>query len=65
MIYLVDATSGAYPWILQRNGAPEQITYDKNDHTYKDAGKIGMKFVLKMAAKAALPHACERITITG
>jgi hypothetical protein len=65
VIYLVDSTSGAYPWIVQKNGSPEQITYDKQDHTYKDAGKIGMKFVLKAAAKAALPHAIERITITG
>jgi hypothetical protein len=62
-IYLV-ASNGPKPWIIQDGGTPEQITYDKSDPLYKNEGKVGVKYVLTMGAKAALPHAIERITIS-
>lgn len=64
IVYALDAGSGAFPWIVQTTGAPEEIRYDKNDALYKDAGKVGVKYVLTMGVAAALPHAIERLTIS-
>ena len=51
------------PFIVQRGTNAEQIIYDKTDQLYKDTGLIGIKFVLQMAAAAALPHAIVRINL--
>ena len=60
--YALDGSSGALPWIVQDGGSPEEIRYDKDSELYKNTGKVGVKYVLTMAAAAALPHAIERIT---
>lgn len=52
------------PWIVQRRGSPEEIRYDKTDELYKNAGLVGVKYVLRMAAAAALPHAIVRINLS-
>lgn len=52
------------PWVVQRRGSPEEIQYTKEDQLYKDSGLIGIKYVLKMAAAAALPHSLVRINFT-
>lgn len=61
--YALDSTSLASPWILQDGGAPEIITFDKNDHLYKTTGKVALAFKLKMAVAAAIPLAIARLTI--
>lgn len=63
-LFALDASSGAYPWILQDGGAPEEIRYDKTDALYKDSGMIGMKYVLLMGVAAMLPHAIQRIRLS-
>jgi hypothetical protein len=52
------------PWVVQRSAAPEQIIYTKDDQLYKDAGLVGIKFVLQAAAAPALPHAIVRINLS-
>lgn len=64
MIYFLDGTATAKPWILQTGGEPEQILYTKNDSLYKETGKVGVKYVLTMAAIGCLPHAIMRATIS-
>jgi phage major head subunit gpT-like protein len=64
LLYAVDGTKGVYPWIIQHGGSPEEIRYDKTDAMYKDTGDVGVKYVLLMAAAAALPHGIERITLS-
>lgn len=61
--YLI-AANGPKPWILQDGGSPEEIRFDKTDALYKQTGLVGVKYILQMAAAAALPHAIERITIS-
>lgn len=51
--------------ILQDGGSPEEILYDKSSDMYKDTGMIGIKFVLEMAAGAALPHSVQRATYSA
>jgi hypothetical protein len=63
VIYLI-AANGPKPWILQDGGSPEEIRFDKTDALYKQTGLVGVKYILQMAAAAALPHAIERITIS-
>lgn len=63
VVYPLDLRKGAYPWIIQNAGGPEEILYTKQDALYKDKGMIGIKYVLKMAVAAALPHAIEKVTI--
>jgi hypothetical protein len=53
------------PWIVQRRGSPEEVRYDKTDALYKDTGLVGVKFVLRMAAVGALPHAIVRINLSS
>lgn len=65
VVYPMCLRQSVYPWIVQNGGSPEQILYDKTDALYKDKGRVGMKFILTAAVQAALPHAIERVTITG
>ena len=51
-------------WVVQRRGVPEEIRYEKTDQLYKDSGLVGVKYVLRMAAAAALPHAIVRIDLS-
>lgn len=61
--YALDATSMAFPWVLQDGGAPEQIIFGKDDYLYKTEGKVGIAFKLQMAVAAALPQTIARLTI--
>ena len=66
-IYAFAAKSGGLTppaWVVQRQGVPEEIRYDRDSHLYKDAGLVGVKYVLRMAAAAALPHAIVRINLS-
>jgi phage major head subunit gpT-like protein len=65
IFYPIDATSALAPWVIMTGGSPEEIVYDKTSEKYKDTGKVATKRILRAAAAAALPHAIERITITG
>jgi phage major head subunit gpT-like protein len=62
--YALDVSSGAYPWVLQDGGAPEQIIFDKTDHMYKTTGMVAFSSKLTMAVAAALPLAIARLTIS-
>ncbi len=64
IIYPFDI-NGPKPWIVQTSGAPEEIVFDKNSDYYKQTLKVGVKYILRADVKAALPHAIERVTITG
>jgi hypothetical protein len=64
LIYFVDATSGAKPWIVQDGGNVETVEFDKNSDYYKRTGKVGFTHVLELAAAAALPHAITRVNLT-
>jgi hypothetical protein len=65
MIYFVDANHPAKPWILQDGGEIERMTLDKSSALYERTGKVGMKFKLELNAAACLPHAIQRVQITG
>ena len=65
VVYAFSLSSGAFPWVIQDDGSPEEIRYDKDSDYWKDTGKIAIKYIRRAAAKAALPHAIERITLTG
>lgn len=62
--YALDSKSGAYPWILQDGGEPEQIIFDKTSDLYKTKFKLAISFKLTMAVVAALPIAIARLTIS-
>lgn len=62
-IMYVVAKGGPDPYILQDGGTPEQINYTKDDQLWKDTGKVGVKYILTMAAAPALPHSIARYTI--
>ena len=55
---------GLFPWIVQREGAPEEILHDKSSAMYKSELKVGLSYILRGNAAAALPHCIERITIS-
>jgi len=63
IMYALDSNSGAYPWILQDGGAPEEIRFDKDSDFWKTTRKVAISYVLTMSAVAALPLAIERLTI--
>lgn len=64
VFYCLDR-NGPKPWIVQTSGAPEEITFDQSSDYYKQTLKVGVKYILRADVKAALPHAIERITLTG
>jgi hypothetical protein len=63
-IFLLDAR-GPKPWIVQTSGTPEEIRFDKTSDYYKQTLKVGVKYILRLDGKACLPHAIERVQITG
>lgn len=63
-VYGVDRNGPAFA-ILQDGGTPEEIVYDKSSDMYKDSGMVGIKYVLQMAAGAALPHSIQRATYSA
>lgn len=55
---------GLFPWIVQKEGSPEEILHDKDSAMYKSSLKVGLAYILTGNAAAALPHCIERITLT-
>ena len=51
---------GMYPWIVQDEGAPEQILSDKSSHLYATTLKVGVAYILRGNGALALPHCCQR-----
>jgi phage major head subunit gpT-like protein len=51
---------GMYPWIIQDEGAPEEIRSDKDSHLYKTTLKVGLAYVLRGNGALALPHCVQR-----
>lgn len=56
---------GMYPYVIQKSGAPEEIMHDKSSEMYKRSRKLGVAYVGRMNAAAALPHPIARVQITG
>ncbi len=50
---------GMYPWIVQDEGAPEEIRQDKTDALYKTTLKIGVAYILRGNGALALPHCMQ------
>lgn len=51
---------GAFPWIVQDEGAPEEIINDKTSDHYKRTLKISLAYVLRGNGGLALPHCIQR-----
>lgn len=51
---------GMYPWIVQDEGAPEEILSDKTSSLYKTTLKVGLAYVLRGNGALALPHCVQR-----
>jgi hypothetical protein len=64
VFYAIDRNGPPFAILQDGGGTPEEIVYDKTSEMYKNTGKVGVKYVLSMACKAALPHAVAKITIT-
>lgn len=54
---------GLVPWIVQTQGAPEEIVQDKSSYLYQSSLKVGVSYILRGAAGLALPHCIDRYTI--
>lgn len=54
---------GVYPWIVQDEGAPEEILHDKDSALYKTQLKVGVAYILRGNGGLALPHAMQRFTL--
>jgi hypothetical protein len=65
VVYAIDSQAAASPWILQDTGAPTEIRFDKDSEYWKHTQKVALSYLLEMAVAACLPHAIERITLTG
>lgn len=51
---------GMVPWVVQDEGAPEEIVSDKTSHLYATTLKIGVAYILRGNAGLLLPHCIER-----
>ncbi len=51
---------GMFPWIVQDEGAPEEIRSDKTDALYKTTLKVGVAYILRGNGALALPHCVQR-----
>ncbi len=52
--------AGMFPWIVQDEGAPEEIRSDKTDALYKQTLKVGVAYILRGNGALALPHCVQR-----
>lgn len=57
------ASNGPPIWVVQKQGAPEEIMHDKSSELYKRQLKVGVAYIGKMNAAAALPHSIVRVEI--
>ena len=51
---------GMVPWIVQDEGAPEEIRSDKTSHLYQTTLKVGVAYVLRGNGVLALPQCMQR-----
>ena len=51
---------GMAPWVVQDEGAPEQIISDKTSHLYQSSLKVGIAYVLRGNGALALPQCIQR-----
>jgi hypothetical protein len=51
---------GMHPWIVQDEGAPEEIRQDKTDALYKTSLKVGIAYILRGNGALALPQCVQR-----
>ncbi len=51
---------GMYPWIVQDEGAPEEIRRDKSSDFYATTLKISVAYILRGNGVLALPHCMQR-----
>lgn len=51
---------GLFPWIVQDQGAPEELLSDKTSDLYKRTLKVAIAYVLRGNGALALPHAVQR-----
>jgi phage major head subunit gpT-like protein len=56
---------GMSPWIVQDEGAPEEIRHDKDSSLYKSSLKVGLAYVMRGNGVLALPHAVQRFAGTA
>ncbi len=63
-VYLIDR-NGPPPYIVQSAETPEEILFDKQSEFCKTTGKVKIGYSLIAGAAGCLPHAIERIEITG
>lgn len=53
---------GLVPWVVQDEGAPEEIVSDKSSALYAQALKVGIAYILRGNAGLLLPHSIQRFT---
>jgi hypothetical protein len=63
-VYLIDR-NGPPPYVVQSAEAPEELLFDKTSEFCKTTGKVKIGYSLIAGAAGCLPHAIERIEITG
>jgi phage major head subunit gpT-like protein len=51
---------GMKPWVVQDEGAPEELLSDKTSHLYKTTLKVGVAYILRGNGGLALPHCVQR-----
>lgn len=51
---------GMFPWVVQDEGAPEEILSDKSSHLYATTLKVGVAYILRANGALALPHCIQR-----
>lgn len=56
---------GLHCWVVQKQGAPEEIRHDKDSHKYKETLRVGVAYVGHGNAAACLPHRIIRVQITA
>lgn len=56
---------GLYPWVVQTEGAPEEVLHDKSSELYKRSRMVAVGYVGAMNVAACLPHGIIRAQITG
>lgn len=51
---------GMFPWVVQDEGAPEEMISDKTSHLYQTSLKVGIAYILRGNGALALPHCMQR-----
>jgi hypothetical protein len=51
---------GMAPWVVQDEGAPEEILSDKMSALYQTTLKIGVAYILRGGGELALPQCMQR-----